>query len=313
MDNLLSDEKFVDRHYVPYNESKKKSSSPSFLTAFFLIVGLLLGFMYFTTHEQLKQANERITELENSSKTTSETYSETVEDLEAKVKLQEDLLASREGFLTAVGQAVTVLESAQGKADTEPLRNVILKAQDTVSAERSHVYVIDSATATVKAYSDATALAVEAYDNRSSSNSSPENNPQVNTNVDLTSARAALDEVGGSWVTLDARDLVCDMTDAIACATPGHVSVASHVAENSKEWWIGPMTHEYAHQIQYQNWDKVMNSVRAVELFGEGDRRIENMADCMTVSKLPNYIGPYQPNCSAEQVAYGTEAWNGNF
>lgn len=316
-DTLLNDDT-IPIQAAKKSEKKKSSSGPLVFLCVIALAGAgFFGYQAYTLKAQIAQDSNNKVELEESIITKDEKITELeqqVTQLDGQVALKDSLLESREGFLEAVEQASLVLTAGEGKVDTEPLRNVIYQAQDIVVAEKSSKDVIDNAKATVIVYKDATLAAINLYDQIASQNSQPAPTEPINeANVDLSNARAALDEVGGNWVTLGSSNIVCNNASAIACATPGNVNVASHVAENSKDWWIGPMTHEYAHQIQYQNWESLMASSLAIQLFGEGDRMIENMADCMTAVKVPGYIGPYQPSCSQEQLTYSSSAWSGIF
>lgn len=127
----------------------------------------------------------------------------------------------------------------------------------------------------------------------------------------LDIVRQALNDVGGSWVSLGAADIVCRVDWAAACAHPGgYIEVDTQYLGNSYWWWYPIMMHEYAHQIQYNHWTKLNNSNRYYELFG-GDA--EWLADCMSAARISGYESAYGYSCSQDQINYGSGGWSGNF
>ncbi len=127
----------------------------------------------------------------------------------------------------------------------------------------------------------------------------------------LDIVRQALDAVGGSWVRLGAADQVCSVDWAAACAHyDAYIEVDTEYLGNSYDWWYPIMMHEYAHQVQFQHYDKMMNSSQFKALFGSD---VEWLADCMSMARMSGYSSGYGYGCSGDQINYGANAWNGNF
>jgi hypothetical protein len=125
--------------------------------------------------------------------------------------------------------------------------------------------------------------------------------------------RAALDAVGGGWVALYSEDVVCNWAEAVACSYyDGKIIIANKYAGESKEWWLGYMAHEYAHQIQYKQWNRITTGGAPGfdRLFG---RDIEWLADCMAQVKVPGFVSGYGYSCTQEQLDYSSAAWSENF
>lgn len=124
-------------------------------------------------------------------------------------------------------------------------------------------------------------------------------------------ARRALDAVGGGWVCLGVADVVCSVDWAAACSHPGgYIEMARFNAYESYDYWYPLMMHEYAHQIQYQNYTVMLNSSGYNNLFGGN---IEWLADCMAMSRISGYSSGYGYGCSQDQLNYASNAWNGRF
>lgn len=137
--------------------------------------------------------------------------------------------------------------------------------------------------------------------------------PQQVPGGHLVGPRAALDEVGGGWVALYSEDVVCSWTEAVACSYyDGKIIIANKYAGESKEWWLGYMAHEYAHQIQYRQWDR-LNSGGAPQFDALFGRDIEWLADCMAQNRYPQFISGYGYSCSQQQLDYSGATWGGNF
>jgi hypothetical protein len=127
----------------------------------------------------------------------------------------------------------------------------------------------------------------------------------------LKPVRQALDKAGGSWVRLNSADVVCDSEAAAACSDPaGFITVKNSYLDEDYAFWLYAMTHEYAHQVQFMDWNELEASPRYETLFN-GD--VEWLADCMSLSRYPNYTSGYGYACTAEQLAYSKQAWNKDF
>lgn len=127
----------------------------------------------------------------------------------------------------------------------------------------------------------------------------------------LEIVRQALNDVGGSWVSLGAADVVCSVDWAAACAHyGGYIEVDTQYLGNDYNWWYPIMLHEYAHQVQFIHYDKYRNASGYHNLFGSD---VEWLTDCMAMSVMPNYTSGYGYSCSQEQLNYAHGGWSGNF
>lgn len=292
---------------------------------------------------QYASVNARVAELEASANTSSQQAGDAqarIEELEAavaekdqKLASQEELLTSREGFLTALDEAAALIAEAKPKVSVAEFYSTVSAEQEKVLAERSNPSVVTNATAAVRDAMNTLRAQVQEYDEeqqrieeeKSRQNINPDEEPPAADTASsdgagsssgdaiLANVRAALNEVGGGAVRLEHADIVCDMATAIACAhSDGHISVANRVVRNSKNYWMGPMAHEYAHQIQFSIYGALMASSTQASLFGTGDPGLENLADCMAKVRVPSWRGPYLPDCSGDQLAFAARVWNGS-
>jgi cell division protein FtsL len=279
--------------------------------------------------QQTGDAEARIAELESA-----------VAEKDATIATQEELLASREGFLTTLGEAAALLDEARPKVDVSGFERTVSAEQDRVAAERENPAVVANSTATVRDAMNVLRTEVQEYDAEQerlraeqeqqelereqregldpNEEPPPTPDPSANTNAApatdpvLAGARSALDAVGGGWVHLERADIVCEMAAAIACAHPdGRVIVANRVAGNSKGYWMGPMAHEYAHQIQFKNYWALIDSPTLAALFTTGNAGLELLADCMAKVIVPTWRGPYQADCDGDEMAFAQRVWNG--
>lgn len=292
---------------------------------------------------QYASVNARVAELEASVESSSQQAGDAqarIEELEAavaekdqKLASQEELLASREGFLAALDEAAALIAEAKPKVDVTAFYSIVSAEQEKVLAERTNPSVVTNATAAVRDAMNTLRAQVQEYDaeqrriedEKSRQNIDPNEEPPAADSASrdgggasseeaiLANVRAALNDVGGGAIRLDRADTVCDMAAAIACAySDGHISVANRVVRNSKNYWMGPMAHEYAHQIQFNIYDALMASSTQASLFGTGNPGLENLADCMAKVRVPSWRGPYLPECTGDQLAFASRVWNGS-
>lgn len=280
---------------------------------------------------QAADASARLTALEDKQAVSSQEIGDAekrIVELEALVAerdktiaSQEALLASREGFIAVVQSAAPLIEEALTKVDPAALIKVVDEQQNRVEKERSDPKVIADATSRVQVAMDALRALVDEFDQQEKEREQMEQSisrepapaPASPDDATLGGARLALNAVGGEWVKLGRADVVCDLAAAIACAHPdGTVMVANRVAGNNRDYWMGPMAHEYAHQMQFKNWEAILASPTMAALFTADVPGIERLADCMAKTIVPTWSGPYQASCTADQLAYAQRVWTGN-
>lgn len=284
----------------------------------------LAGAAYFGF--QAADANARLSALEEAQASASQELGDAearilelegiVAERDATIASQEELLASREGFIAVVQSAAPVIEEALTKIDAQPLIRVVDEQQNRVEAERADPAVIQDAIVKVQEAIDATRALLDEFaemerEQQALSTDAAPNRSDASDTV-LSGARQALDAVGGTWVGLGRADVVCGLPAAIACAhSDGTVMVANRVAGNDSGYWMGPMAHEYAHQIQFKNYAALLASPTLTSLFEAGTPGIERLADCMAVILVPTWNGPYQASCSQDQLAFAQRVWTG--
>ncbi len=256
--------------------------------------------------------------------------------LEQELSKTKEVLASREGFLEAVSGAGETLSLVGEVVDSSALRALLQAEQDKVAQETLDVQVVHTATEAVKKSTDELKASYEKYQEevRAAQSAAAAARPKATSGGGaarggaaqqhssdapaatgggdgLENARAALADLGGSWVEVRIDRGVCPGRNT-ACATQGVIHVNEYFAGRSYGWFLGVMAHEYAHQVQFNNWGSITNS-RLVELFGPDLGGIEKMADCMATVKVPSWRGPYLSSCSSDQLSYARNAWSGNF
>jgi hypothetical protein len=142
----------------------------------------------------------------------------------------------------------------------------------------------------------------------SESPTAPSSEVYTSSDPRLQQVRDALDKAGGSWVKLYSADIVCDSVGAAACSDPaGFITVDNSYLDEDYAFWLYAMTHEYAHQIQFMDWNGLEASPRYKTLFNSDP---EWLADCMSLSRYPNYTSGYGYACTTEQLDYSERAWN---
>ena len=128
--------------------------------------------------------------------------------------------------------------------------------------------------------------------------------------ADASPARKALDAVGGKDIKLGtSSSFMCgENADPLACSYKSKV-VLIHDRDANKDYdfWYPVMMHEYAHQIQYTQWDALNNSPEYKDMFGSD---YELLADCMANARIPGYVPIYGKPCSAQQKDFGRKVWN---
>lgn len=262
-----------------------------------------------TSSADLEAAEERILELEK-----------TVAERDATIEKQDEKLTSREGFIAVVQSAAPLIEEAMNKVDTSGLIRVVDIQQNRVEAEGADLAVVADATVQVQDAIGALRAVLDEYNASASEREQMEQSlsrdepstPSDASDTVLAGARAALDAAGGTWVGLGRSDVVCGLPAAIACAhSDGTVMVANRVAGNNRDYWLGPMAHEYAHQIQFKNWEGLLASPTLASLFSADVPGMERLADCMAVILVSSWSGPYQPQCNPEQLAFAQRVWTG--
>lgn len=118
--------------------------------------------------------------------------------------------------------------------------------------------------------------------------------------------RQILNAVGGSHVSLVEYDGNCSGVSAPACSSRGgtikvHPSISGW--SSARKYWA--MSHELAHQYQFNIWNSIMSSPTYQSSFN-GD--IEYLANCMTNSKG---FAAHGRSCSASQIAWASTIWSG--
>jgi hypothetical protein len=113
---------------------------------------------------------------------------------------------------------------------------------------------------------------------------------QAGTNASGSAWEAALDSLGGGWVTMgfDETNKPCGL-DAMACvsgSSPFHVHVSADTRSDAQMTdWIrtGVAYHEYAHVLQFTNPEATASALTAFS----GD--MESMADCYALTSLAGW------------------------
>lgn len=251
--------------------------------------------------------NEQTAEIKN--------LKEDMAGLDNKLRQQQDLLDSREGFLESLQSAKTALSQAERATDTTKTASLIRESEEIVYQERTSPMNIDMQTSNVN--KEVGRLLLKSGTNKHS------RRPTI-TNADLQDeveglktlqsdhpARQALDAVGGVNIMLGTAPVVCGLDNSLACAYPtGVILFAEESANEDYDFFYAVMMHEYAHQIQYKHREKMENAAGYRELF---QKDIEWLADCMAAARIPGYTSNYHYSCTNAQIEYGRQAWKGNY
>lgn len=256
---------------------------------------------------------------------------DTISGLEVDLVAKSALLASREGFLANLAELHDTVVSAEGKINTTEAMGKAFEAQDLVYKEASSIEVVEQQQTLLKQETEnlkemlvaweleqARQAAEEAQKNQPSATPKPSSSQKpvpppaepTPPRDPLSTPRQALNDVGGSWVTLSSADMVCNMSRAVACATTGHITIATKYVNSSYGFWYDYMMHEYAHQIQFNNWGVMKASPFYQNAFNSDP---EWLATCMAEHRKPGHRTGYNYSCSSEQMAYASRAWNNDF
>lgn len=226
------------------------------------------------------------------------------------------------GFITAVNEATEAVTRAENTSDVVGSLLVIIEAQKQVLREEDDYHSVVTATETVKKetgkiMSSRSSWAGESVPAELIVHAAEVNGDTENLQTLPAShpARLALNAVGGADIKLGSAKTVCGkapIDNAAACAYASFkvVLIAERDLENSYDYFYDIMMHEYAHQVQFSNWESLESSQEYKVLF-EGD--LEWLADCMSAAKIQDYRSGYEYSCTSAQVAYGAKAWSGDF
>lgn len=275
-------------------------------------------------HEQAEADLESATENESALKGG-------VDKAEAELATLQAVLAERGNFSAQLERVRQGAATAVGKVDTAQWLERVIALQDEVVTIETDPARVAELTAQVSAEADGIEKAVADYDAeqkrqaeaRSSSrsggggggsSSSEGGSPAAvgggggSAGDAVSRARSVLAGLGGSWVQVESYDGACGSKTAMACAhSDGVISIrpdAAGLGSGQFNWMI---VHEYAHQVQFQNWTGITSHSKYHDLFG-GD--MELLANCMASARGYTYGGR---NCSQQMVDEAGAVWGGGF
>lgn len=251
----------------------------------------------------------------NNIRDTQKIYDETF----AEVTEKQGLVDARKLFLEAVAGFVSTFETTENKVDNVGERENVLTAQETV-LEATTVTEIEKATKIVTTQTgiltekvkqhDAEQAHKAAEENRNVQSNNTETNSPGNSNNNsgnssnwFNELRTILNNAGGGHINLVEFDGTCGGVWAKACAVPGTIMVNSQLAGESYNRKVWSMTHELAHQYQFNKWDSIMGSSDYHNLFGGN---IEYLANCMTAVRGVNASSH---SCNQAQINYASTLW----
>lgn len=265
------------------------------------------------TMEQLtfkKTAAETLTEELTAD---SKTRDKTVINLTTELTLVTTLLGQREEVIAAITNYVTAKTNATDKVDITTHHEAVLAHQATILAATTVEEIVSARDSIVAITAEVTQKTTE-YDAEQAriaeqGRNSYQNNSGGNTYTNngggggnwFSEMRQILNDVGGSWVSLEEFDGYCGGTWAKGCATPGLIRINSSAADEStwRKYWI--MTHELAHIHQFGRWDELNNDSQYHDLFGGNP---EKMANCMATLR-----GYSVTSCTQDQLNYAGGYW----
>lgn len=229
-------------------------------------------------------------------------------ELEAANKLKEELLESREGFVLSIDSFKAAVQEVDEAFSVEQWDTRVQASIATVYVERANPSTIDAEKVKVEGYT------LEIYDALKAYKDDLTEKEKAIDSGEGTNPRKAIDAITNGEVTMSVVEDACGMEGAMACvssANPKHVQISSKYLNYSYEIWYMVMMHEYAHTIQFLDYESWKNSERIKTLFNSDG---ELHADCMARAQIgESYVSSYGHTCTPEQITAGKEAWEGNF
>lgn len=234
------------------------------------------------------------------------------------VASQEELAVPRATFMEALAIANEALAEAEKVADVGSSQETLTEAEENVWADKNNSGTILFETDRVRRetgrlwllsvppvdYLDPQMIVTEA--------DALTDTLGLQTLPSYHPARIALDVIGGTNIKLASATSVCGPSnEAMACAYNNDVILIDDEFINEDyDFLYHAMMHEYAHHVEYDYQFEMEASSGYTELF---DGNFEWIADCMSAARIPGYQSGYMHECSAEQLTYGENAWNGVF
>lgn len=259
-------------------------------------------------------------------------------NIEKQLAAAGEVLAKRQEFAKAVERVKKVSDSAVGKVVTAEWLGKVKDAQGKVITITDDPAKVTELTGVVVKQAEAIEKAVADYDaeqkrlaeeraakeraaaQRTQSTGTGGNGssrvtpPTASSNGGggcggdhIARGRAVLNSIGGSWVRLESFDGSCSGQNVQGCAYPGVIKLRPDTAGlgNARFNWI--IVHEYAHQIQFNNWNAITSHPTYHSMFGGN---IELLANCMASAWGYTAHGHY---CSPAMINAARPVWNGGF
>jgi hypothetical protein len=289
------------------NEKPRKNRLISMLITGLVVISLgtsALAYTSITRYDALLSSSNK--EIENANST--------IKELEDSVKLlQEDsnkkteLLNERQNFALALDNYKAALALVSGVFDTSNWSTQVETSITSVESSLNNVDLIKNETIKLENFTKEIYAALTDFKAKQSQAE------RDATNGVGTNPRKAMDAIDSS-ITITVVDQACNAPEAMACvssANPKNVQVTGQYLYFSYEIWYMVMMHEYAHTVQFTNYNDFISSERFKTLFNSNP---ELHADCMAKAKIgETYVSNYGNVCSDEQTAAGNEAWSGIF
>lgn len=306
----------VTATYSKPKASKKQSYNLTNFLILILIASVgILGFDKIVNGAALEAKVDRL-------ESTVSEQEITINGLEQEVIEKDALLSNRDAFVGEFNNYVNVLQEAERlglnvhefKEETTNLIELMFAEQGDASKSATYIVqlselreklqeVVDSEVARLDAIAEAERIAAE--------------QAKLKANTTGTTAEQALDDITGGRVNVVVGAGICSSAQAVACvssADPNTVRVEERFTTDRRYTytvWYNIMMHEYAHVIQFNNFETLKNSNAFRQSF---DEDFEWHADCMAKSIIGDtYLSGYNYSCSSEQLEVARAAWNGEF
>lgn len=238
---------------------------------------------------------------------------------EAELELLNQVKAARASFAEAALRFGEILVEVEGKVDADAHLERATALQTDALSNISDPPAIEALSESMRAESDDLLRLLAQHDAAEQARRSPSQHRDSSTpsrtapppaqdapatGDALSRARPKLDALGGSWVELRTFDGSCGGRRSQACATPGVISLRPDTIGLSDRIFDWIVVHEYAHMIQFKNWNEITGHEKYQRLFG-GD--IEWLANCMASAWGQH---AHHRTCSAEMLDESHAIWN---